>query len=969
MDTLNFALKLMGKDKTTEERNGSVNPSTASIIHMIAVTPSSGGKVVLKDEIESSAEWSAGDYIEIEEDGTFEEYESIDDPLEDIDDSVVDLTDGDGADIEGTDEQSVSFSVDDYHAAAVNAYAMETVAEEPEATEDTLANESASITDAIDDGDAKELPNDGETSEEDGLADVNASVGEVADDEYTLKDDNSDDESDDYVEGAEVSDGYTIAECIGSINAGDRVAVMVQDGKVVVLGVIGSGDEQRANTENAQQTADEANEAADEANIAAEIAQAAAENAQEQAAEAQGQAIIAKTAAENAQAQANTAETAANNAQTLAQNASAQSQAAQEQANTAQEQASAAQAVVDTVRNDIEQTNKELEAYAKSLETISNTMEADFAKKTDLSETEAELRTQISQNANEIESVATRVTEVNANVNEAVGEAKQQADAAVATAQAAQGKAEEAKASAENAQAQANTAQAAAESAQNEANTAQQAAVEAQRIANQADADLETAKQNLAEITSRVDATEDEIAEAEAAVAQAQAAAEAAKTDAQIAQNTAETAKSNATTAQQSADNAKSAADAAQSAADKAQAAADKAQADVNSLGVRVTTAETKIQQNSELIALMATKTEVAQTLAGYYTKEQADAAIKVQADKITSSVSNTYATKYEVENIEIGARNLFSGYGEEEIQLNDYQGVGSFTQFFNLTFDPSEFVGEEFTISLYAKSPNGSTALYVYNQNVAPRYFYLERTELDKTLGDEWEYYTCTFVNTDRGEGYEPSNKIEIYAPNQMGVLVKKIKVEKGNKATDWTPAPEDIASSDLVENTRSNIADALDEVISDVETVNDTVNANKDSLDAALQIIEANKSQISTLIQEASGFTMNFSTLTETIAEVEGRLETETSERVKYIRFIDGEIWLGKEAEPNENDFKVSISNERMSFWQNGNEVAYLSNNKLFITDAQVTGTFNIGAPSGHFEWKTRNGGLNLGVRWVSE
>ena len=150
MDTLDLALKLMGKEKTTEERSEAVNPSSASIIHMIAVTSSSGGKVVLKDEIESSADWSEGDYIEIEEDGAFEGYESEDDPLEDVDDSIVDLTDGDGVDIEETDEASVSFSVGDYHAAAVEAYAMEAASEpEVESTEDDLADENASITEVL----------------------------------------------------------------------------------------------------------------------------------------------------------------------------------------------------------------------------------------------------------------------------------------------------------------------------------------------------------------------------------------------------------------------------------------------------------------------------------------------------------------------------------------------------------------------------------------------------------------------------------------------------------------------------------------------------------------------------------------------------------------------------------------------------------------------------------------------------
>ena len=160
-------------------------------------------------------------------------------------------------------------------------------------------------------------------------------------------------------------------------------------------------------------------------------------------------------------------------------------------------------------------------------------------------------------------------------------------------------------------------------------------------------------------MTSRVDATAEEVEAAKAAVETAQAAAEQAKADAETAQSTANTAKTNAETAQTAANNAKTAADNAQSAADKAKAAADKAQSDVNALAVRVTTAETKITQTDSQISLMAKKTEVAEMLGGYSTKEETQAAIDLKSDSITQTVSQTYTTKDELAGLEIGARNL----------------------------------------------------------------------------------------------------------------------------------------------------------------------------------------------------------------------------------------------------------------------------------------------------------------------
>ena len=73
---------------------------------------------------------------------------------------------------------------------------------------------------------------------------------------------------------------------------------------------------------------------------------------------------------------------------------------------------------------------------------------------------------------------------------------------------------------------------------------------------------------------------------------------------------------------------------------------------DASALADRVTAAETQITQNAEEIALRATKTEMEaadeETLAG--AKSYADAQIQISADSITSTVSNTYATKGENE-------------------------------------------------------------------------------------------------------------------------------------------------------------------------------------------------------------------------------------------------------------------------------------------------------------------------------
>lgn len=450
--------------------------------------------------------------------------------------------------------------------------------------------------------------------------------------------------------------------------------------------------------DNAQSAVDAVEESVGSLETTVDNAHAAAQQAQQAAEIADGKAEEAKTAAANALADAADAKEAVEVAQSTAQTAVTKADAAQSTADTAKTTANTAKATADAAKQDAETAQDEIDSLGESLTTLSNTMQADYARKTDLTEAKADLQTQISQNAAQISSTASKVEEIDETANNAAD----QAAAAQTEAAAAQAKADQATADAVVAQTAADQAAQAAANAQNEADTAKTAAQTAKQVADKAQEDLEAAQADLETVTSRVDATEEEIEAAQAAVETAQAAADKAKVDAEAAvssatnaqtkadnaataaqeaqtaandaaskanaaqlvaneakgdaqaaadqaaqdaaaaQSTADTAKNNAEVAQQVADTANAAAQAAQAAADSAQEAADEAQAAVDALAVRVTTAETNITQNAEAIALAATKEEVTQTLGGYYTKTETDAAIEVSADEVKSTVNET---------------------------------------------------------------------------------------------------------------------------------------------------------------------------------------------------------------------------------------------------------------------------------------------------------------------------------------
>lgn len=173
----------------------------------------------------------------------------------------------------------------------------------------------------------------------------------------------------------------------------------------------------------------------------------------------------------------------------------------------------------------------------------------------------------------------------------------------------------------------------------------------------------------------------------------------------------------------------------------------------------------------------------------------------KTTATESTNPGDYNWSPLYD--NVKVGGRNYFSNRtskafnADNEYTLSNYLGVGSFTQFYNLTVPMATFVGQDAVLSFECISPNGSTGLSIYNSNGGPRYN-MAVSGIQSPINNVWTKQVLKITVTDRGSTYSEaqSNKIEIYAPSQMGVKIRNVKFEVGNIATDWTPAPEDIDS-----------------------------------------------------------------------------------------------------------------------------------------------------------------------------
>lgn len=156
-------------------------------------------------------------------------------------------------------------------------------------------------------------------------------------------------------------------------------------------------------------------------------------------------------------------------------------------------------------------------------------------------------------------------------------------------------------------------------------------------------------------------------------------------------------------------------------------------------------------------------------------------------------------------------------------------------------------------------------------------------------------------------------------------------------------------------------------DTLQSQLENIYDTLNGTDDT-EGVLTTLENVKNEIqevhsTMLTQTSEEFIMSFvqgyinNAFNEVNELAQSNNETLTGQE-RYIRFVGGNIELGEK----DNEVKLLIQKDRISFMTGGNESAYISNNQLYITDSTILNKLQIG----HWEAK-ENDNSNLNIKWI--
>lgn len=230
---------------------------------------------------------------------------------------------------------------------------------------------------------------------------------------------------------------------------------------------------------------------------------------------------------------------------------------------------------------------------------------------------------------------------------------------------------------------------------------------------------------------------------------------------------------------------------------------------DFNALGTRVSNAETKITQNANEIQQRATKSTV-DALTGRVTT--AESKITQNANSISLKITASEATNIAnnaVNNLQIGGRNYSRNTDKEKSYQNGaVENLGYPTS----GLKKGDNIVVSFEINVNIVNWTSGNKFLQFNDKYGYKAFY-SFPQSDNKKG--WLKRTAKLTIENVYNSSTPTNETMVSEPylrcdnastelanNGSYIKVRKFKVEIGNKATDWSLAPEDTPTEESIKS-----------------------------------------------------------------------------------------------------------------------------------------------------------------------
>lgn len=214
-------------------------------------------------------------------------------------------------------------------------------------------------------------------------------------------------------------------------------------------------------------------------------------------------------------------------------------------------------------------------------------------------------------------------------------------------------------------------------------------------------------------------------------------------------------------------------------------------------------------------------------------------------------------------------------------------------------------------------------------------------------SLTDKWELYSYQWTPGTNLDSETQHDIILCRLENTVGVGTVEIyapKFELGNKATDWTPAPEDVDNAINEERTtrQSAIETKANEITSKVSETYVSNSAFEHYQNTVSSQFTQTKKDFTWSINQSVTDAKN--EMSGQIDNVNGRVDglKQTTDNVNsYMSFDNDGLTLGK----SDSAFKTKITNQEWSIQKNGEKVTYINDQTMYITDGQFTQSLKIG------------------------
>lgn len=257
--------------------------------------------------------------------------------------------------------------------------------------------------------------------------------------------------------------------------------------------------------------------------------------------------------------------------------------------------------------------------------------------------------------------------------------------------------------------------------------------------------------------------------------------------------------------------------------------------------------------------------TSVQQSLQNNYsTTIETNAAIKASIDELSSLISKDYVTNSEFGSLTIGSVNMLrnSDFAQQSrywtaqgitVQYGSDTTVGTYARIsstaagstdhrlYQTTESFSHESNVEYTLSFWAKA-SVNTDIKAGHINQLSTF----------GIGTDWKRYNATYKVGSTGSFtvYPISSNVTLY--------ITKIKIEKGSKLTDWTPAPADIneligIEGDSAVSESNKYTNNKLTAYSTTSQVNSAINQKADEITTSVSATYATKASVTDVKEEA--------------------------------------------------------------------------------------------------------------------